>query len=270
VNRKKVAIVASALLIAFPLAARAETAREMLDKAKTVNHARKPKDVSQRAKMTLVNAREGDRARELKMYSKTYPDDTGKAITFFLSPSEVKGVAFLVWAYPDRDDDQWIYLPEFRRSRRITTNTRRQSFQGSDFSYQDLELLNEIADWSEADATSKVLKDSDTIDGVPCTAIELLPQHKDLEYGRLVIWLDRADSTIRKMDLYQTTDAGPAKSLTLGDFHTIDGVPTPQRIEMQNLAKCSKTIMELSEIRYNAGLDDEIFTERYLARGSAD
>jgi outer membrane lipoprotein-sorting protein len=39
---------------------------------------------------------------------------------------------------------------------------------------------------------------------------------------------------------------------------------------MANAKKGSRTRMEFSEVRYNQGLKDEIFTERYLERGRVD
>lgn len=257
-------------LLLWSAPARAESAREMLDQVKAVNDAREPKDTAQKLKMTLVDSRGGERIRDIEIYAKDYGHRTGKAITFFLSPPEVKGVGFLAWSYPDKDDDQWLYLPELKRVRQITANTRKQSFQGSDFSYQDLELFDDIRDWTEADATSKLVKESDAVEGVACAVIELAPQGKDLDYVRLVVWLDRKDSVVRKVEFYDKKDGALLKTLALSDFKTIDGVPTPHRMEMASVKKGTKTLMELSEVRYNRGLSDEIFTQRYLERGRVD
>lgn len=251
-------------------AARAETARQMLDQAKAVNDAREPKDVSQKLKMTLVDSRGGQRIRDIEIHAKDYGHRTGKAITFFLSPPEVKGVGFLAWSYPDKDDDQWLYLPELKRVRQITANTRKQSFQGSDFSYQDLELFEDIRDWTEADAVSKLVNENEAVEGVPCAVIELTPQGKDLEYSRLVLWLDRKDSVVRKVEFYDKRDGALMKTLVLSDFKTIDSIPTPHRMEMASVKKGTKTVMEISEVRYNKDLSDEIFTQRYLERGRVD
>ena len=51
---------------------------------------------------------------------------------------------------------------------------------------------------------------------------------------------------------------------------TIDKVPTPHRIEMTNAKKGTKTTLEASDVRYNRGLGDEVFTERTLERGKVD
>ncbi|MGH7896787.1 MAG: outer membrane lipoprotein-sorting protein [Candidatus Binatia bacterium] len=250
--------------------ARADTAREMLDKAKAVNDAREPKDGSQRVKMTLVDSRGGERVRDIEIHSKSYAHRTRKSITFFSSPPEVKGVGFLAWSYPDKDDDQWLYLPELKRVRQISTNTRKQSFQGSDFSYEDLELFDDIRDWTEKDAASKLVKDGEVVDGVACAVIELTPQGKDYQYSRFAVWLDAKDSTFRKVEFYDKNDGALLKTLVLGGFQTIDGVPTPHRIEMTNAKKGTKTVMQISAVRYNQGLSDDVFTERTLERGKVD
>jgi outer membrane lipoprotein-sorting protein len=247
--------------------AEAESAREMLDRAKAVNDAREPKDVEQRFTMRLVDSQGRERVRELAAWMKRGPEGEDRAILFFLAPPEVKGVGFLSWAHRNRDDDQWLYLPELKRVRQITTNTRRQSFQGSDFSYEDLELFDDIRDWTERDAASRLVKDPDVVDGVPCAVIELVPQGKDLEYGRFVVWLDKEASVFRRVEFYDRRDDRLLKTLLLSDFRTVEGIPTPYRLEMRNERKGTRTVMEFSEVRYNQGLDDELFTQRTLERG---
>src|SRR2546428_5363176 len=105
----------------WPAAMHAETARQMLDGAHGVIEARKPKDVFQRMRMTLRDARGAERVRDLETRSKNFGKSESKSILFFLSPSDVKGVGLLAWAHPARDDDQWLYLPELARVRRIST-----------------------------------------------------------------------------------------------------------------------------------------------------
>jgi hypothetical protein len=259
----------AAVLLTATLAS-GETAREILDQAKVVNDAREPKDKSQKTKMTLVDSRGGERVRDLEIYSKSHGHGTRRALTFFLSPPEVKGVGLLSWSYPDRDDDQWLYLPELKRVRQISGSSRRQSFQGSDFSYDDIEIIDDIRDWTEQDATSKLVRDGELLEGVQCAVIELVLRDKPYDYSRLLLWLDRVDSTFRKIEFYDKRDGALVKTLTLGRFATIDGVPTAQHVEMVNAKKGTKTVLDLSETRYNRGFTDEVFSQRTLERGRVD
>jgi outer membrane lipoprotein-sorting protein len=261
-------MLAAVLLAVAP--ARAETAREMLDRAKVVNDARDPKDKAQKTKMTLVDSRGGERVRDLEIYSKSYGHRTRRALTFFLSPLEVKGVGLLSWSYPDKDDDQWLYLPELKRVRQISGSGRKQSFQGSDFSYEDFQIFDDLRDWTEEEATSKLLRDGELVEGARCAVIDLELRDKPYDYARLVLWLDREDSTFRKIEFYDKKDGALVKTLTLSGFETIDGVPTARRVEMVNVKKGTKTILDLSETRYNRGLADEVFSQRTLERGRVD
>lgn len=257
-------------ILAPPIAARGESARELLDRARSVNDAREPEDVTERMRMTIVDSRGGERVRELEVRTKSYGHRKKKGVTFFVAPPDVRGVGFLVWTHPDADDDQWLYLPELKRVRRITGATRRQSFQGSDFTYEDLELFDRIRDWTEAEATSRLVAEREIEDGVPCAVIELVPHDKDIEYGRFVLWLDRDDWTTRKLELYDAADGALRKTVTLGGYETLDGIPTAKRVVMANPRKGTRTVMELSDVRYNRGLADELFTEQALERGRSD
>jgi outer membrane lipoprotein-sorting protein len=270
VNGTNLASIATlAVLIALSGSSRAETARELLDQAKAVNEAREPKDLRQRMKMLLVDSRGTPRTREIEVFSKNGAEDETKSITFFLSPADVKGVGFLAWAHHDREDDQWLYLPALKRVRRITSTARRQSFQGSDFSYADLELFDEIPDWTEEDAAATLVSPHQDVDGTDTATIELVPRGKDVEYARIVVWLARGDSTLRRIELYDA-DRSLVKRLKLADFRTVAGIPTPHRLEMVNEKKGTRTILELSGVTYNQGLGDDVFTERSLVRGRVD
>lgn len=259
-----------ALLLALGAPAlAAESARQMLDRAKAVNDAREPKDSSQKTKMTLFDSRGGQRLRDLEMFGRNDGHGERKNLTFFLSPPEVKGVGFLSWSHPDKDDDQWLYLPELKRVRQIGGSSRKQSFQGSDFSYDDLALFDDIRDWTEAEAASKLLRENEAEGGVPCAVIELVPARRDYEYSRFVLWLDRAGSTFRKIEFYDQSGE-LLKTLTLSGWETIDGVPTARHVEMANHEKGTKTVVEISDVRYNRGLAEEVFSERTLERGRVD
>lgn len=250
--------------------ARAETARQLLDRAKAVNDAREPKDSSQKTKMTLFDSRGGQRVRDLEIYGKNSGARSRRSITFFLSPPEVKGVGFLAWSYPDKDDDQWLYLPELKRVRQIGGSSRKQSFQGSDFSYDDLALFEDIRDWTETEATSKMLRERENENGVPCAVIELEPHRHDYEYSRFVLWLDPAAAMFRKIEFYGASDGALLKTLTLSEWKTIDGIPTAHHAEMVNHKKGTKTLVDTSDVRYNRGLGDDAFSERALERGSVE
>ena len=51
---------------------------------------------------------------------------------------------------------------------------------------------------------------------------------------------------------------------TAEEIEDIDCIPTVTIRSMENLKKGSKTIVDFSKITYNVGIEEDVFTERYL------
>jgi outer membrane lipoprotein-sorting protein len=244
----------------------APTARALLDQTRQLAETtRKWTDRTQELALTIVDRRGGQRHRTLTIRFKKYPEDRNRTILFFESPPEVKGVGFLQWADPHGKDEQWLYLPELKRVRQISTGAKRESFVGTDFSYDDLAIISQITDWSDTDARTVLLRD-EAVDGQPCHVIEFTPTGKDLTYGKLLVWLRAGDLVIVKYEFYDS-DARLEKILALGDIRLVGAIPTAFHWEMQNVQAGSHTIVDFSAVRYDSGLDDAAFTERALEHG---
>lgn len=265
--RRTLALAALLGLALGPRPAVAESAREILDRVRALDDTtRRWTDRKQIMTLAIHDAGGKERRRALEVYTKRAPGGEEKAISFFLAPPEVKGTAFLQWTHPGRDDEQWLYLPEFKRTRQISARLRDESFVGTDFSFRDLEILAEIARWSEADAATN-LDGEESIDGAACWRIAFEPQGDDGPYRRIVLWLDQRDLVARKLDFFDREEAHQ-KSLALRDFRAVGPIPTAHRLEMRTLAKGSRTVVELPEVRYDTGLPDGLFTQRHLERGA--
>ena len=260
------AAMALLLLAGLVLPARAETARELLDKVKALNTTtRKWTDRTQKLRLEIVDRRGSVRARDLEIYMKKYPDDANRSIVFFESPPEVKGTGFLQWANAHTADEQWLYLPELKRVRQISGGSRRESFVGTDFSYEDLAIIGQIADWSDADAHAVLLRD-EPIDGSPAAVIEFTPVGKDVAYSKIRVWLRRSDLVIVKYE-FVDQKGRVAKVLTVGGIKPVGSVPTAFHFDMQNVLAGSHTSVEFLEVKYDTGLSDDAFTQRTLERG---
>jgi len=259
----RIAVIASLLpqgVLAAP------TARELLDQARKLDDTvRHWTDRTQSMVLTMHDSTGKERHRELQVFTKRGGGGEEKAISFFSAPPEVKGTAFLQWSHPDRDDEQWLYLPEFKRTRQISARLRDENFVGTDFTYRDLEILAEISRWSEAEARA-TLEGEEAIDGVACHRIALVPRQEEMVYGRFVLWLDKDNLVARKID-FVDRDGALRKSLVLADVRDVGAIPTAHRLEMRTLDKGSRTVVELPVVKFDSGLADDLFTQRYLERG---
>ena len=90
-------------------------------------------------KMVLIDAQERkvERIMTSKVIERAKRED--RSLLTFSIPKDIKGTKILTWKrnYP-KDNDQWIYLPSYRRSKRIQGGQRSNSFMGSEFSYEDI------------------------------------------------------------------------------------------------------------------------------------
>jgi hypothetical protein len=276
-NRQRVVALAVLLLASTALAE--ETARQILDRRKKLEDTtRHWADRYQKMRLVIRDAR-GERERQLEIYERHDGKDEQKSIVFFRAPSEVRGTALLAFTYRNRPADQWLYLPGIKRVRQITAETRNDRFVGSDFTYRDLDLLAQMPSWTEDDATSS-LRAEESLDGVACHVIELRPRREDIGYGRIVLWLGRDDLVPRQVEFYESDGGGwlggmlggdtsdtPKKRVVQRDIRSVGQIPFAHGITVYSLAEDSSTLIEITEVRFDQGLDDALFSRRTLERG---
>lgn len=241
----------------------ASEARALLDQARQLSQtSRKWTDRLQRLQLRIVDRRGGERQRDLVMRFKKYAEDRTRSTVFFESPPDVKGVSFLQWADPHGKDVQWLYLPELKRVRQISSGAKHDSFMGTDFSYDDLAIIDQILDWSDSDARTTTLRE-EPVDERICHVIEFVPTGKDLTYSKVVLWLTKDDSVMVRLEMYDKRDQ-LEKRLSLSDIRSVGAIPTAFQMEMSNVQSGSKTVVRFAEVKYDSGLNDELFTQRAL------
>lgn len=217
-------------------------------------------DQTSNLKMTLINKSGSERVREIKQFTKDF-GDVEKSIMFFLSPADVKNTSFMSWSYDDasKNDDQWIYLPAIKKTKRISSDSKSDSFMGSDFTYDDLGDRKLEAD------QHKRLAD-ETIDGIDYYVVESISNEEDYMYSKTVTWIRKDHFIGLKKDFYDE-DGELFKRLEVKKFVEIEGIIVITNSQMVNLSRNHKTSMILSEIKINTGISASKFSERMMTRG---
>jgi len=216
-------------------------------------------DTQGKLTMTLTNNRGEERVRTLTQYIK----DDGKVekkIMYFLSPADVRNTSFMNWSYSDgRSDDQWIYLPALKRTRRISSDGKSDYFMGSDFTYDDL------GDRHPNQDSHKLLRE-ETIDGHACYVVESTPKEDDYMYSKTITWVMKDNFLGLKREFYD--DRGRLlKILSIKEFKKIDGFWTILETEMHNVQRDHRTTMKFTDVKKNKGIPDSRFTERSMTLG---
>jgi len=261
-------LVLAVLLPSMHPASAAETARQILDRRKALDDGpRHWTDRTERIAMKIVDGHGGERSRGLTRWERREPESLTRTLVFFDAPAEVKGTGFLAVTQPGKPADQWLWLPELKRVRQIAARARGESFVGSDFTYHDLDVIQQIGDWTEAEAHSS-LQGEEAVDGVPCWAIVLAPQAADETYKKVVVWLAKDDLVPRQLAFYEDPAAEPTRRIEQRDVRLVGAVPVAHTVEVQTPAKGSHTTIASSDVAFDQHLPEDLFTEAQLERGA--
>ncbi len=241
--------------------------RAILDRAAELSRtARHWGDREQTLVLQIIDRRGGVHDRRLQMWTKRYEDDASRTLLIFREPPQARGVGVLQWVDPHGPDLQWLYSPSMKRVRQITGSRKKESFLGTDFSYEDLGLMMDVITWTPSDATSTYSGEV-SVEGTPCALIELRPaESQDVTYGALRLWIGIADHMVYRFEFLGAQGA-LAKTLVLSDMLEVNGIPAPHHMEMIDAKAGSRTTAKVESLRFNVGLEEDVFTKRRLERG---
>jgi outer membrane lipoprotein-sorting protein len=90
-----------------------------------------PKDQEMEATLILIDEKGNERTRLVQMYQKG--DD--RRLACFTEPADQRGIAML--SLPG--GNIYVYLPAYKKVKRIATHVKNSRFAGTDFTYEDME-----------------------------------------------------------------------------------------------------------------------------------
>jgi hypothetical protein len=209
-------------------------------------------------KMIITNKQDQKREREFNILRKDIEDGGDqKYFVYFQKPPDVRKMAYMVHKHadPKKDDDRWLYLPALSLTKRIAAGDKRTSFVGSDFLYED------VSGRSLEEDTHELIETTDEF-----FVVKNVPKQPDtVEFSYYNVSIDRKTFVPMKMEfydkdnkLYRTIES--AKVEVIQDYHTV------VKSVVSDLKTGSKTEMEFSNVKYDIGLKENIFTERYLQK----
>ncbi len=257
-----------AMVLALPVPCVAEAAAPTGREIMELVDARDDGDnMAQEMEMILIDKRGERRERTIHMMSRDVGEDT-ESIMFFLSPATVKDTGFLTYDYdaPDKDDDQWLFLPALKKTKRIATGDKSGSFMGSDFTYSD--MTDRILDRYDY----KLLKE-DEVAGHPVWVVEAIPNtEEEIEetgYTKSVVFVRKDNHVVVRAKSW-LKKGKREKYLDVKSMELIEGVWVPTETHMttkKGKTTLHKTVMKAHNVRFNQEHPDDLFTVRKLERG---
>lgn len=222
------------------------TASQILEKVDDVINA--PKDQDLRIKLILIDKNGKEKMREMSMLQK----GSDKRIVKFLSPADQKGIAFL--SLPN--DIMYLYLPAFKKVRRIASHVKNTKFAGTDFTYEDMEAIR----YSEKYVPELLKKEENHF------ILQLIPREGvKTDYSKLIMWVRTDNFYPTKIEHYDKGDK-LRKIMISEKIKKVNGYWISKESEMEDLKAEHKTKMIIVDVKFDSGLSDDKFTKRYLSR----
>ena len=246
------------------------TADEIINRA---NHMALYQGADTKAKVSLVITDKQGRVRKRAFSSLRKNDDNldrdQKYYTFFQVPADVRKMTFMVHKHAalEKDDDRWLYMPSLDLVKRIAASDKRTSFVGSDFLYEDISGRSPEDDFHERVETSGDFY-----------VIKNTPKKPDsVEFAHYTAHIDKKTFLPMKIEFFKKD----GRAYRVIESLQVDAIQAEQNGQpvtyptvtvsiARNLESGSTTKMIISNVRYNVGIRDDIFSERYLRRPPRD
>ncbi|MBW2276041.1 MAG: outer membrane lipoprotein-sorting protein [Deltaproteobacteria bacterium] len=175
-----------------------------------------------------------------------------KKLVKFTAPGDVRGMAVLT----TEDNLMYVYMPAYRRVRRVASHVRNQGFMGTDFSPEEMSNAALSLGWQ-----GKILEDNEE-DWV----LELVPkQGHETVYSKMRVTVLKTIYAAVKLESF-----GPRgeliKTETRSEWSSLGQITLPTLFTVEDHRTGSKSVMRLLDCKVNQGIPDSAFTKRALIR----
>jgi len=172
-----------------------------------------------------------------------------KTLGVFLEPADVRGTVMLTFEQSYGSDEQWLFLPSLKRTKKINAENKSGSFVGTEFGWEDISTT-ELTKFHY-----RYLRD----DG-DNSVVERTPVYKFSGYAREVTWVSKENNQTVKIDYYDKK-GDVLKTQTMGSWQHYEGrYWRPLRLEMDNHVNHKKTVITLTPYRVGIDVDRQMFS----------
>ncbi len=181
----------------------------------------------------------------------------------FIAPSDVVGTATLTIQHANKADDQWLYLPALRTSKRISPSKKSDRFMGTEMTYED--LSNYLAESSDDFQYRFIVEEK--LDGRSAYKIEAKPNDvTTTQYSKRTLWIDKTTHLMLRTDFYDLK-GNLLKVFRASDIKVIPSSKDYYRahkIELENVQTGNMTKVVYTDFIINKGIKSDMFSTTWL------
>lgn len=240
-----------------------------LDQAETIvsncDNKYAGEDQTTQLTVTVKNRLGSEHSAVYQRFWKTTEDNQEKLTLFTITPLDAKNTAFMQYTYSpsmNKDTEQWVYLPNLRKLKRVTIRDLSDSFLGSDLTHDDIRMRR------VEDDQHKLLRVKES-QGFKHFLIESTPKERESQYQRKIVhYALKLDSGVclKKNVAYFDKKGASLKKQSI-QWQQINGAWLWKRVEVTNSQSSSSSIFEVSNPQVNSNVDEKWFSVRMLKKG---
>jgi outer membrane lipoprotein-sorting protein len=205
-------------------------------------------------RMTIADAQGRERIRQFTILRRDDSDGGDQQYAVLFSrPADVRNTVFLVQKHVGKADDRWLYLPDLDLVKRIAAGDKRTSFVGSHFVYEDVSGRGVDED------THELVETTDTFYVVKNTPVDA----GSVEFPSWTVWIDKDTFLPMKME-YEDESGAVYRIIEALEVAEFGGHPTITEMRVSDLRSGGTTVSEFSNVEYDLGIPESVFTERTL------
>tara|TARA_B100000131_G_scaffold323248_1_gene380899 strand:+ start:1714 stop:2448 length:735 start_codon:yes stop_codon:yes gene_type:complete len=220
------------------------------DIIKSIEDKDKPDNI--KANLTMKSIKKG-KTRTSKFIS--WSKNAGELqLMWFIEPRQYKGMSFL-----NIDNNMTMWLPSYKKIRKVSSKNKNKSFMNSDLSYADFDI-RDIDMY-----TYKKNDEYELYDNQECYIIISFPKNTESSnYSKHKTWISKNDlKPLKEISFDQ--EGRPIKE-KIFSYTKKDSLDIIQSLIVKNLQKNSYTTLNVENIKLNTDLNIDYFKEINLKR----
>jgi outer membrane lipoprotein-sorting protein len=204
-----------------------------------------PKDKEAAVLMVITDKSGKEKRREATLKQK----GKFKKLYRYTKPEKQAGVATL--SLPD--GIIWLYMPAFGKAIRISLISKSQAFTGTDFSQEDMSGI------PYSDRYHPIMINAEDPDFY---ILELTPKSKKTKYSKIILTMDKTNYYPIKMEYFNNSN----KYFKLATYNYVkqNKYWYAKEVIMESVLKEHSTSILLTEVKFDQGISDDVFTIEYL------
>jgi hypothetical protein len=197
--------------------------------------------------------------RSMKIQSVEQEQSGERTLIRVITPIDLKGTALLTHTHDAAADEQWLYLPVIKRTKRIALETKAGAFLSSQFNFEDLSPF-QLQKYTYQRQPDEACGDT------RCYVVDSIPVAATSTYQRIRNWIEHDNFRLVKADFFDRENR-LYKTLTVEKYLLYrDKYWKPEIMRMKDHSLNAETMATWSDMHYDERVDLHTFDAASLQR----